>query len=138
MCLAPSYDCEGPAGIITSPYYPMPFEGSTRCLWYINTPDNSYIRILFTHYILPPSWISCSESSLRLVEDPDGRRSVIDEYCAERAPPDGPIETSLNFFEMELKVGLQTTGIVFMLEYEAAYFEAPLVAQPENDTGILQ
>ena len=135
MCRAPSYDCAEPSGIITSPSYPMPFDGTMRCLWRINTPGNSYIQIVFTNYTLPPPSTRCSESMVRIREKPFGPLVTLGECCSTRAPPDSPIESNLNFVELELDTGPGGNGLIFMIEYKALLFETPLTAQSENDKG---
>ena len=138
MCQASSYTCSGTSGIITSPLFPsFPASsdlGGIECMWYINTPDNSYIRILFTNYTLPPPSTPCSESFVRLSEKPLGTPIIIGEYCSEAAPLGVPIDTSLNYVELEFITEPDSSGLIFMIEYEAAYFDAPAIDRSGNGT----
>ncbi|XP_072172014.1 uncharacterized protein [Diadema setosum] len=132
LCASLSYTCVSSSGIITSPNYPRPMTMPYQCQWRVVTPKGSFIRFRFRD-ITTAEGLSCSTSSLRIMEEMrvDGFTALLAEVCSSSPWLNSTsIESSLN--EVLIELNAQPGDFTMMLEYEAVYFEAPSISDPDK------
>ena len=90
-------------GIITSPYYPLPYPDDTDCEYSISLPFGSYVNISLTELLITDDFIVTDTNEVvkfckDYVEIRDGKSKdspLMGKFCGENIPPS--IQSTQNF-----------------------------------------
>lgn len=75
-------------GILTSPYYPRPYQTNQKCEYYIDAPMGKAIELEFSDFDIEDSgYDSCDFDSLSIYDGTDSNATLLGTYCGRNTPP---------------------------------------------------
>ena len=83
--------------VLTSPQYPIPFDGSTRCIWRVEAPQGYQVVLEFSDFLLLEQDTQCPRQSLSIMNI-DGPGVGI--YCGNAKPE--PLVSKTRGFNLQL------------------------------------
>lgn len=98
--------------MITSPWFPNPYEDDKHCLYDIEAPLGKAIVLNFTDFSIEDD---CDFDSLNIYDGIDSNSTLIGTYCGSEKPP-AAIST-LNHLHLEFKTDSSNTGPGFRADY---------------------
>lgn len=99
-------------GVITSPWFPNPYEDDKHCLYDIEAPLGKAIVLNFTDFSIEDD---CDFDSLKIYDGIDSNSTLIGTYCGSEKPP-AAIST-LNHLHLEFRTDYSNTGPGFRADY---------------------
>ncbi|XP_071488359.1 uncharacterized protein [Diadema antillarum] len=130
--------CTLPSAVFVSVNYPYPYEANSRCLWYIRTPEGSFVTITFLNFSV---WshvedTDCQDSDYVVIFDgwdtkePD--MTQLGRFC-NGMPPPSAVRSSSNTVTVKFRSnddGMEGQG--FYAEYRSSYTELDIEVSPNG------
>ena len=100
-------------GVITSPWYPNPYDDNKICIYDIEAPLGKAIVLNFTNFDIEAD---CDFDSLRIYDGVDSNATLIGTYCGDENPP---VATSrMNHLHLIFSTDSSNTGPGFRATYK--------------------
>ncbi|XP_077973719.1 transmembrane protease serine 9-like isoform X2 [Styela clava] len=85
-CQSPIY-VDGSSGVISSPYYPVPYENSLNCVWHISVSIGERIAVQFHNVFFVKPISSCTTDYLQIFDGSSiSSKQFQHNFCGEQAP----------------------------------------------------
>ncbi|XP_055294887.1 tolloid-like protein 2 [Sitodiplosis mosellana] len=99
-------------GIITSPFYPSPYDEDKNCIYDIEAPLGKAIILNFTNFDIEAD---CDFDSLRIYDGFDSNATLIGTYCGNEKPL--PVTSKMNHLHLIFSTDRYDTGQGFKASY---------------------
>lgn len=105
-------DFEEENGVITSPWFPNPYEDNKNCVYNIMAPLGKAIVLNFTDFEIEDD---CDFDSLRIYDGIDSNSTLIGGYCGDEKPP--MAISTMNHLHLMFDTDSSNTGRGFRAVY---------------------
>ncbi|XP_063819374.1 CUB and zona pellucida-like domain-containing protein 1 [Pseudophryne corroboree] len=114
----------GYSGTISSPNYPGRHEPFTLCVWNLEVPKNTKVKLSFSEIFIEPD-AACRFDFIAVYDGPDTDSPILDVLCGR--------------IQKELQTSSNYLTLLFSADYANSYFgfSATYTALPQNDNSAL-